>query len=88
MQISHEEAQELHEIIGTVLLWLVDADPEEALRMERARELAAIIVSDTDPDNMDHCDSCGVVLTEAAIEGGRCTNPACQTMIVAKLPTD
>lgn len=55
--LSHEEAQELHELVGGPLELARKNgafDPEyvtvKASELERARELAAILVSDTDPD--------------------------------------
>jgi hypothetical protein len=45
--ISHTEAQELHELIGAAL----EVAPElQKATLERARELAALIVSDTQDD--------------------------------------
>jgi hypothetical protein len=56
--LSHQEAQELHLLVGAPLELARQNgafDPEEvtvkASDLERARELAAILVSDTDPDN-------------------------------------
>ncbi len=56
--LSHNEAQELHLLVGAPLELARQNgafDPEEitvkAADLERARELAAVIVSDTDPDN-------------------------------------
>ena len=55
--LSHEEAQELHELVGGPLELARKNgafDPEyvtvKASELERARELAALLVSDTDPD--------------------------------------
>lgn len=45
--ISHNEAQELHRIIGQVLL---TAEGQDMAELERALELASIIVSDTEPE--------------------------------------
>ena len=56
--LSHEEAQELHLLVGAPLELARKNgafDPEEvtvkASDLERARELAALLVSDSDPDN-------------------------------------
>lgn len=45
--LTHDEAQELHQCIGQGIARV--GDYLEAL--DRALELAAILVSDTDPDN-------------------------------------
>lgn len=61
--ISHDEAQELHECLGIVIDEELDgiqhALPsgtfdEVFRRLERARELAAVIVADTMPDPADN----------------------------------
>lgn len=44
--LSHNEAQELHGLIGKMIEY--GCDERE---MERAREIASLLVSDTDPDN-------------------------------------
>lgn len=66
--ISHDEAQELHRIIGSPLGWPLDADNIHEVRinrveLERALELAALIVSDTDPDNAPKDTSIDIYLT-------------------------
>jgi hypothetical protein len=53
--LSHDEAQELHLIIGAVIQDLDDEGFEEP-ELERALELAAILVSDTDPENTESPD--------------------------------
>lgn len=55
--ISHSEAQELHQRLGGLIQTFEDAgmvDKGDALPdLERARELAAVIVSDTEPEEPD-----------------------------------
>lgn len=47
--ISHEEAQEAHEIVGGVLASeTLNEDARDSL--ERALEILSIVVSDTDPE--------------------------------------
>lgn len=45
--LNHDEAQELHECIGQA----INRDGDWLVALERAQELAAILVSDTDPAN-------------------------------------
>lgn len=79
--ISYEEAQELHLLVGGPLEAARQNgtfDPEyvtvKASELERARELAAVLVSDSDPDTQEgmqtvtfewstekgHCQDCGL----------------------------
>lgn len=52
--ISHAEAQELHECIGTARdCGDTPMSTEEYDALTRALELASIVVSDTDPDEKD-----------------------------------
>lgn len=74
--ISYEEAQELHLLVGgplEVARQNGTLDPEyvmvKASELERARELAAILVSDSDPDNQDLMQT---VTFEWSTEKGRC----------------
>lgn len=45
--VSHTDAQELHQCIGQVMA----QDGDWRVALERALELASVIVSDTDPEN-------------------------------------
>lgn len=58
MQISHTEAQELHELVGYLRGRVLDENANDGEHgtdadADRALELAAVIVSDTDPANAD-----------------------------------
>ena len=68
--ISHDEAQELHLLVGGPLEVARQNgafNPDEVVvktaDLERARELAALIVSDTDPDNAPKDTSIDIYLT-------------------------
>lgn len=50
--LSHEEIQEMHLYIGAA----IEEAGDWRAGLDRALELAAILVSDTDPDNC-HCDT-------------------------------
>jgi hypothetical protein len=55
-QLSHADAQQLHHGIGHALQWAQDhpsaaLPPAVLFDLTRARELAALVVFDTDPDN-------------------------------------
>ena len=45
--LSHTEAQELHELIGAALTAVRNGETAVIAELERALELAALIVSDT-----------------------------------------
>lgn len=51
--ISHAEAQELHESIGVAVQQLIDGVPVQVELLQRARELAAVVVADTDEAERD-----------------------------------
>jgi len=48
MMISHAEANEMHLCIGLAMLGTIDSYSRTAL--DRALEIAAIVVNDTDPE--------------------------------------
>jgi hypothetical protein len=53
--ISHSEAQELHRLIGTILLQVTNRAQMDIFEpdVERALELASLVAYDLDPDNTD-----------------------------------
>lgn len=70
--LNHDEAQELHECIGQA----ISRDGDWLVALERAQELAAILVSDTDPANKPTVETARSIQAVAKNDKGDDTHPA------------